>query len=106
MIDEDSFISVTFRIDDEEVIEVVSGRDDDEEETESEGSQESFEEGVLKQYDRYLGTDLLISNCGQMTKTTSELEPPLQTSVPYQLGDNWPLCMIQRAARPSHDLSS
>ncbi|GBM64625.1 hypothetical protein AVEN_28226-1 [Araneus ventricosus] len=31
---------------------------------------------VLKQHEGYLGTDLVILNCGQMTRTTPELAPP------------------------------
>ncbi|GBN29052.1 hypothetical protein AVEN_248076-1 [Araneus ventricosus] len=33
----------------------------------------------------YSGTGLVISNRGQMMRTTPELAPPLQTSAPHQL---------------------
>ncbi|GBM10281.1 hypothetical protein AVEN_158145-1, partial [Araneus ventricosus] len=42
----------------------------------------------------YCGTDLAILNRGQMTRTTPELTPPLQTSAPHQRKDDWPHTMI------------
>ncbi|GBL78861.1 hypothetical protein AVEN_48849-1 [Araneus ventricosus] len=44
---------------------------------------------VLKQHEGYFGTDLVILNRGQMTRTTPELAPPLQTSAPHQWEDVW-----------------
>ncbi|GBM80213.1 hypothetical protein AVEN_203725-1 [Araneus ventricosus] len=61
---------------------------------------------VLKQHDGYFRTDLAILNHGQMTRTTPELAPPLQTSTPHQREDVWPLRMILRATGPIHVGSS
>ncbi|GBM46669.1 hypothetical protein AVEN_261049-1 [Araneus ventricosus] len=36
-------------------------------------------------------TGLAILNSSQMTRTTPELAPPLQTSAPHQLKNVWPL---------------
>ncbi|GBM52947.1 hypothetical protein AVEN_111302-1 [Araneus ventricosus] len=41
-----------------------------------------------------------------MTRTTSELAPPLKTSTPHQREDVWPLRMICRATGPMHGGSS
>ncbi|GBM13752.1 hypothetical protein AVEN_90016-1 [Araneus ventricosus] len=38
----------------------------------------------------YFGTDLVILNHGQITRTTPELASPLQTSAPHQREDVWP----------------
>ncbi|GBM39732.1 hypothetical protein AVEN_68580-1 [Araneus ventricosus] len=40
--------------------------------------------------------DFAILNSGQMTRTTPDLEPPLQTSTPYEQEDVWP---------PTYDLT-
>ncbi|GBM34019.1 hypothetical protein AVEN_166450-1 [Araneus ventricosus] len=37
----------------------------------------------------YFGTDFVILNRWQMTRTTPELAPPLQTSAPHQQEDVW-----------------
>ncbi|GBN89647.1 hypothetical protein AVEN_174841-1 [Araneus ventricosus] len=37
-----------------------------------------------------------------MTRTTPQLAPPIQTSMPHQRGDVWPLRMILRATGPIH----
>ncbi|GBM16246.1 hypothetical protein AVEN_195360-1 [Araneus ventricosus] len=42
----------------------------------------------------YFGTNLFILKRDQMTRTTPEPAPPLQTSAPYQRGDVWSLRMI------------
>ncbi|GBM72867.1 hypothetical protein AVEN_39763-1 [Araneus ventricosus] len=44
---------------------------------------------VLKQHEDYFGKDLVILNLGQMTRTTQELAPPLQTSTPHQREGVW-----------------
>ncbi|GBL96858.1 hypothetical protein AVEN_118974-1, partial [Araneus ventricosus] len=49
---------------------------------------------------------LVILSHGQMTRTTPELEPPLQTSMSHQRENVWPLRMIERAAGPIHGGSS
>ncbi|GBM22057.1 hypothetical protein AVEN_137367-1 [Araneus ventricosus] len=41
-----------------------------------------------------------------MTRTAPKLAPPLQTSMPRQREDVWPLRMIWRAAGPIHGRSS
>ncbi|GBL83294.1 hypothetical protein AVEN_110622-1 [Araneus ventricosus] len=58
------------------------------------------------QHEGYLGTDLVILNRGQMSRTTPELAPPLQPFASHQLEDVWPLRMIWRATGPIHGGSS
>ncbi|GBM96595.1 hypothetical protein AVEN_161299-1 [Araneus ventricosus] len=43
----------------------------------------------MTQYYDYFGTGLVILNRGQMTRTTPEVTPPLQTSPPHQRDDFW-----------------
>ncbi|GBO34127.1 hypothetical protein AVEN_218405-1 [Araneus ventricosus] len=51
-------------------------------------------------------TGFVILYRGQMTMTTPELAPLLQTSTPYQREDVWPLRMIWRATVPIYNGSS
>ncbi|GBM78946.1 hypothetical protein AVEN_40510-1 [Araneus ventricosus] len=48
------------------------------------------------QHEGYFGTDLVILNLGQMTRTTPDLVPSLQSSVPHQREDVSP---------PTYDLA-
>ncbi|GBN64142.1 hypothetical protein AVEN_186541-1 [Araneus ventricosus] len=45
---------------------------------------------VLKQHEGYFGTNLAISNLGQMTRIPPGLAPTLQASAPHQRDDVWP----------------
>ncbi|GBO21395.1 hypothetical protein AVEN_19592-1 [Araneus ventricosus] len=45
---------------------------------------------LLKQHEGCFGRDLVNFNCSQMTRTTPELAPPLQTFEQHQQEDVWP----------------
>ncbi|GBM08283.1 hypothetical protein AVEN_101418-1 [Araneus ventricosus] len=49
-----------------------------------------YQHPVLEQHEGYLGMDLVILNYDQMTRTTPDLAPPLQTSARHQREDVWP----------------
>ncbi|GBM22275.1 hypothetical protein AVEN_144651-1 [Araneus ventricosus] len=49
------------------------------------GSQEDMNVPFLKQHEGYFGTDLVILNHGQMTRTIPELASSLKISAPHQL---------------------
>ncbi|GBO27621.1 hypothetical protein AVEN_239945-1 [Araneus ventricosus] len=60
----------------------------------------------VNQHGGYYGTDLVILNYGQMTRTTPELALPLQISAPHQRERVWPLRAIWGATGPIHGGSS
>ncbi|GBL72706.1 hypothetical protein AVEN_127943-1 [Araneus ventricosus] len=43
-----------------------------------------FSYSNVRQHENYFGTDLVLLNRGQMTRTTPEMASPLQTSAPHQ----------------------
>ncbi|GBL87125.1 hypothetical protein AVEN_218808-1 [Araneus ventricosus] len=56
----------------------------------------------VQQHEGYFGTDFLIlKRGGQMTRTTPELAPPLQTSAPHQREDVWPTTYDLACNRPN-----
>ncbi|GBM78323.1 hypothetical protein AVEN_222143-1 [Araneus ventricosus] len=61
---------------------------------------------IYKQHEGYFGTDLIILNHGQMTRTTPDLAPTVQASTPHQRQGVWPLRFIYRVTGAMHDGSS